>query len=50
MLWQKKIYETKNKNKNKELVEAIKSRSSNLKDKIKKMSGYEKKMNNQIKY
>ena len=43
MLWQKKIYETKNKNKNKELVEAIKSRSSNLKDKIKKMSGYEKK-------
>ena len=39
----KKIYETKNKNKNKELVEAIKSRSSNLKDKIKKMSGYEKK-------
>ena len=40
----KKIYETKNKNKNNELVEAIKSRWSDLKDKIKKMPGYEKKI------
>ena len=39
----KKLYETKNKNKGNELVEAIKSRWSDLKDKIKKMSGYEKK-------
>ena len=40
----KKLYETKNKNKGNELVEAIKSRRSDLKDKIKKMSGYEKKI------
>ena len=40
----KNLYETKNKNKNNELVEAIKSRWSDLKDKIKKMSGYEKKI------
>ena len=38
----KKIYETKNKNKNNELVEAIKSRWNNLKDEIKKMSADEK--------
>ena len=40
----KKLYETKNKNKGNELVEAIKSRWSDLRDKIKKMSGYEKKI------
>ena len=40
----KKLYETKNKNKGNELVEAIKSRWSDLKDKIKKMPGYEKKI------
>ena len=33
----KKLYETKNKNKSHELVEAIKNRWSNLKDEIKKM-------------
>ena len=38
----KKLYETKNTNKNNELVEAIKNRWSNLKDKIKKMSEAEK--------
>ena len=32
----KKLYQTKNKNKNNELVEAIKNRWSNLKDEIKK--------------
>ena len=34
----KKLYETKNKNKNNELVKEIKNRWSNLKDEIKKMS------------
>ena len=34
----KKLFETKNKNKNNELVELIKVRWSNLKDEIKKMS------------
>ena len=38
----KNLYETKNKNKNSELVEAIKSRWNNLKDEIKKMSADEK--------
>ena len=38
----KKLYETKNKNKNNELVELIKVRWSNLKDEIKKMSEDEK--------
>ena len=38
----KKLYETKNKNKSHELVEAIKNRWSNLKDEIKKMSEDEK--------
>ena len=38
----KKLYETKNKNKNNELVELIKNRWSNLKDEIKKMSENEK--------
>ena len=33
VLW-KKLYETKNKNKNNELVEAINNRWSNLKDKV----------------
>ena len=37
-LAKKKIYETKNKNKNNELVELIKVRWSNLKDVIEKMS------------
>ena len=34
----KKLYETKNKNKNNELVELIKIRQNNLKDKTEKMS------------
>ena len=34
----KKLFETKDKKKNSELVEEIKNRWSNLKDKIKKMS------------
>ena len=50
MLWQKNLYKTKNKNKNNELVELIKSRWSDVKDKIKEMSQDEKKLNNRIKY
>ena len=46
----KELYETKNKNKNNELVKAIKNRWINLKHEIKKMSEEEKKLNNQIKY
>ena len=42
MFWQKKLYEAKNKNKNKELAELSKVRWSNLKDEIKKMSEDEK--------
>ena len=42
MLWQKKLYEIKNKNKNNKLVNAIKSGLSDLKDKIKEMSEDEK--------
>ena len=38
----KKLYETKNKNKNNELVKEIKNRWSNLKDEIKEMSEDEK--------
>ena len=38
----KKLYETKSKNKNNELVEQIKSRWSDLKYKIKEMSEHEK--------
>ena len=38
VLWQKKLYETKNKNKNNELVELIKASWSDLKDKTEKMS------------
>ena len=37
MLWQKKLFETKDKKKNRELVKEIKDRRSNLKDKIKKV-------------
>ena len=37
----KKLFETKNKNKNSEFVELIKVRWSNLKDKIEKMSNKE---------
>ena len=36
------IYETKNKNKNHNLVEEIKNRRSNLKDEVEKMSEDEK--------
>ena len=46
----KKLYETKNKNKNNELVKATKNKWSNLKDEIKKMSKMKKKLNNHIKY
>ena len=46
----KKLYETKNKNKNNKLVEEIQNRWSDLKDEIKKMSEDEKKLNNQIEY
>ena len=38
----KKLYETKNKNKNHNLVEGIKNRRSNLKDEVEKMSEDEK--------
>ena len=38
VLWQKKLYEIKNKKENEELVELIRVRWSNLKDKIEKMS------------
>ena len=46
----KKLFETKDKKKNSELVGEIKNRWSNLKYEIKKMSEDEKKLNNQIKY
>ena len=46
----KKLYETKNKNKNNELVELIRVRWSNLKDEIQIMSEDEKNLKNQIKY
>ena len=46
----KKLYETKNKKKNNELIKATMNKWSNLKDEIKKMSKMKKKLNNQIKY
>ena len=48
MFWQKKLYEAKNKNKNKELAELTKVRWSNLKDEIEKMSEDEKKPEKQL--
>ena len=42
--------EIKNKNKKNKLVNVIKSGLSGLKDRIKEMSGGEKKLNNQLKY
>ena len=45
----KKLYETKNKNKNNELVKEIKNRWSNLKDEIKEMSEDEKEIEQQKK-
>ena len=42
MLWQKKLYETKSKRKNNELVEEIKNRWSDLKYEIKKFPEDEK--------
>ena len=38
LIWQKKIFETKDKKKNNELVKLIRGRSSDLKDKTEKMS------------
>ena len=46
----KKIFETKDKNKNNDFVNVIKSGLRDLKDEIKKMSEDEKKLKNQIKY
>ena len=46
----KKIYETKDKNKNNKLVKLIKNRWSDLKDKIEEMSEDEKKLKNEMKY
>ena len=37
MIWQKKLFQTKDKKKNSELVEEIKNRWNNLKGEIKKM-------------
>ena len=48
--WQKKLYETKDKNKNNDFVNVIKSGLGDLKDEIEKMSEGEKKLKNQIKY
>ena len=42
MIWQKKLYETKDAKENSELVEEIKNRWSNLKDEVEKMSEDEK--------
>ena len=42
MLWQKKLFKTKNKKRNNELVELIRVRWCNLQDEIKKMSEDEK--------
>ena len=50
VLWQKKLYTTKNKNKNNELVELSKVRWSNLKDEIKEMSKEEIENKKWIKY
>ena len=38
LIWQKKLFEIKDANKNSQLVEEIKNRWSNLKDKIEEMS------------
>ena len=38
LIWQKKLFEIKEANKNSQLVEEIKNRWSNLKDKIEEMS------------
>ena len=46
----KQLYETKDKNKNNELVKEIKNSWSDLKDEIENMFKDEKKLNNQIKY
>ena len=46
----KKLFETKDKKKNNDLVKLIMVRWSILKDEIKKMSKDEKKLKNQIKY
>ena len=48
--WQKKLYETEDKNKNNDFVNVIKSGLGDLKDDIEKMSEGEKKLKNQIKY
>ena len=50
MLWQKKLYEIKNKNKKNKLVIVIKSGLSDLKYRMKEMSEDEKKLNNQPEY
>ena len=42
MIWQRKLYETKDAKENSELVEEIKNRWSNLKDEVEKMSEDEK--------
>ena len=42
MIWQKKLFEIKDKKKNNDFVEEIKTRLSKLKDKIKKMPRDEK--------
>ena len=46
----KKLYEIKGKKKNNKSVNVIKSRLTDLKDKIKEMSEDDKKLNNQMKY
>ena len=43
VFWQKKLFETKDKNKNNNFVNVVKSRLCDLKDEIKKMSEDEKK-------
>ena len=51
VFWQKKLFETKDKNKNNNFVNVVKSRLCDLKDEIKKMSEDEKKkLKKQIKY
>ena len=46
----KQLYETKDKNKNNELVKEIKNSWSDLKDEIQNMFKDEKNLNNQIKH
>ena len=50
LIWQKKLFETKDKKKSNDFVISIKNRWSNLKDEIEKMSEDLKKLNSQIKY